>query len=68
LPKPRVEVSTKDAGEDGGLELVPEGILYTQHVSDSGKMERLPDPAGNWKAQGNFLKRARSEVRCGPWS
>jgi hypothetical protein len=43
LPKPRVEVSTKDAGEDSVLELVPEDTLYTQHVGDSGKMERLPD-------------------------
>jgi hypothetical protein len=43
LPKPPVEVSNKYADEASVLELVPEGALYTQHVGDSGKMERLPD-------------------------
>ena len=54
LPKPPVEVSTKDAGEDSVLELVPEGGLHTQHVGDTGKMERLPDA---------WLSRYRSRVR-----
>jgi hypothetical protein len=25
------------------LELVPDGTLFTQHIGDGGKMERLPD-------------------------
>ncbi len=41
LPRPPVEVSTKFADEGGVLELVPEGKLYTEHVGDSGEMERF---------------------------
>ena len=43
LPPPPVEYSTKYADEDGVLELVPEGTLYTQHSDETGKMVPLPD-------------------------